>query len=128
MERLIAVQQEYASLSKIERFLKKETSLKVSQEYDAWEVRTDKHGQMEKCIILKKSSMHALRIYFDEENTLKVNHIIPNKLMNAYFGKNKEEYQSILNIITGKIKELALAKSQNRTFEEMVEVFSKISI
>ncbi len=128
MEKIIAVQQEYASLQKIEAFLKKETSFEVSQEYDAWEVRTDENGQMKKCIVLKKSNMHGLRMYFEKENTLKINYLIPNKLMNAYFGKSQQKYQSVLEIIAGKIKESFLSSSQKSAFNEMVEVFNKIAI
>ncbi len=128
MEKLIKVNQDYASLEKIEAFLKEETNFGVSQEYDSWEVRTDEKGQMKKCVVLKKSNMHGMRMYFTEDNTLKINYLIPNKLMNAYFGKSQEKYKNILEIITGKIKDVFLASSQNKAFKEMLEVFSKIEM
>ncbi len=126
MEKLISVNTDYNSLDKIEAFLKKETNFEVSQEYDGWDVRTDENGQMKKCVVVKKSNMHGIRLYFTTANTLKVNHLIPNKLMNAYFGKNQHKYQSIFEIITGKIQELLLSPSQNKAFKEMTEVFNKI--
>ncbi len=128
MEKLIAVKRDYASLERLEVFLRKETYFVVSQEYDSWEIRTDENGQMKKCIVLKKSNMHGLRMYFEKENTLKINYLIPNKLMNAFFGKNQQKYQSIMEIITGKIKEMFLSSSQKSAFNEMVEVFNKIAI
>lgn len=128
MEQLISVKNEYASLDKIEAFIKKETSFEVKQDYDRWEVRTDENGQMEKCLIIKKSNMHGVKLYFTEENTLKINYIIPNKLMNAYFGKSPKKYQNIIEIITGKIKEMLLASSQKKAFEEIVQPFNKINI
>ncbi len=39
-------------------------------------------------IVLKKSSMHAVKLFFTEGN--KVNHIIPNKMMNTYLRKTKK--------------------------------------
>ncbi len=125
MEKLILIQPDYTSLDKLYNFLKKESSLECSQEYDIWEQRTDTDGQMAKCIVIKKSSMHAIKLFFINENTVKVNHIIPNKMMNAYFGKSQKAYQNILEIITGKIKELLLASSQRKAFEELGEIVQK---
>lgn len=48
--------------------------------------------------------------------------------MNAYFGKSQEKYQSIIQIITGKIKDLVLSGSQKTAFEEITKPFSKIAI
>ncbi len=128
MEKLISVKHEYASLDKVEAFLKKESSFTVSQEYDHWEVRTDANGQMEKCLVVKKSSMHGIKTYFTQENMLKVDYIVPNKIMNAYFGKSQEKYRSILQIITGKIKDAVLSGSQKKAFDEIVQVFNTIAI
>ncbi len=128
MEKVIAVKQEYASLEKLEAFLKKETSFDVSQKYDIWGMRRDENGQMEKCIVLKKSNMHGLRLYFEKENTLKINYIIPNKFMNAFFGKNQQKYKSVKDIIMEKIRKMLLSSSQKSAFNKMVEVFNKIAI
>ena len=71
--------------------------------------------------------MHAIKMFFTEGNKLKVNHIIPNKMMNAYFGKSVKARKSIIQFITGKIMEVALAPSQKKAFEEMEEVLNNIS-
>lgn len=128
MEQLISVKPEYASLEKIEEYIKKETSFEAKKEYDSWEVRTDANGQMEKCVIVKKSNMHGAKIHFTKDNKMKVSYIIPNKIMNTYFGKSQKKYQNIIEVITGKIKDLILAGSQKTAFEEMTKSFSKISI
>lgn len=128
MEQLISVKPEYASLEKIEAFIKKETSFEAKQEYDGWEMRTDANGQMEKCVVIKKSNMHGAKIHFTKDNTMQVSYIIPNKIMNAYFGKSQEKYQNIIEIITGKIKDLVLSGSQKTAFEEITKPFSKIAI
>lgn len=91
-------------------------------------MRRDANGQMEKCVVIKKSNMHGAKIYFTKDNTMKVTYIIPNKIMNAYFGKSQEKYQSIIQIITGKIKDLVLSGSQKTAFEEITQAFSKIAI
>ena len=128
MEKLISVKKEYASLEKIEAFMKKETSFKIKQSYDSWEVHSDENGQPIKCVVVKKSNMHGVKIYFTKENTMKINHIIPNKLMYAYFGKSVKARQDIIEIVTGKIKEVILAGSQKKAFEEIAQHFNKISI
>ncbi len=128
MEKLVSVQQDYASLDKIEAFVKETTSFAAKQEYDHWEMRTDANGQMEKCLVVKKSNMHGVKLYFMEGNMLKINYIIPNKVMNAYFGKSQESYRSVLQIITGKIKDAVLAGSQKKAFDELVKPFNKIAI
>lgn len=126
MEQLISVKSNYNSLDQLESFVKKETAFDVKQEYDTWEMRTDKNGQMEKCLVVKKSNMHGAKIHFTNDNTMKVSYIIPNKMMHAYFGKSEKAYQSILEIITGKIKALVLAGPQKNAFNEIIQPFSKI--
>ncbi len=128
MEKLVSVQQDYASLDKIEAFIKEVTSFEAKQEYDHWEMRTDANGQMEKCLVIKKSNMHGVKLYFTQDNMLKINYIIPNKVMNAYFGKSQESYRSVLQIITGKIKDAVLAGSQKKAFDELVKPFGEIAI
>lgn len=127
MENLIEIKNNYNSLDKLYSYLKVASTFDCSKEYDQWEVRTETNGQMAQCIVLKKSSMHAVKVFFVNENTVKINHIIPNKIMNAYFGKNQKSYQNILEIITGKIKGIVLAPAQEKAFEEMEQVLHKIS-
>lgn len=126
MEKQITVKSEYNSLESLFNFLKKEAPYDVSIEYDSWDVRTDATGQMEKCIVIKKSAMHGMKAYLNKENTLHVSYLIPNKLMNAYFGKSQKRYRNVLEIITGKIKDIALAGGQKKAFNEMQLVFNKI--
>lgn len=126
MEKQITIKSEYNSLESILNFLKKESPYEASIEYDSWDVRTDANGQMEKCIMIKKSSMHGMKVYLPKEGALQLDYIIPNKLMNAYFGKSQKRYRNILEIITGKIKDIALAGSQKKAFNEMEQVFNKI--
>lgn len=128
LERLISVNNEYASLDKIEQYLKDNTPFEIKQDYDAWDVRTDANGQMEKCVIIKKSGMHGAKVYFSSGNTMRVTFLIPSKMMNAFFGKNQQKYQTIVDIITGKIKDLFLSGSQKKSFEEITKYFDKIAV
>ncbi len=119
MENLIRIKQPYNSLDELYDVLKKESGFECSKEYDVWEHRTDTNGQMAQCIVLKKSGMHAVKLFFVNENTVKINHIIPNKLMNAYFGKSVKARRSILEVIAGAIKQAILVKPQQQAFEEL---------
>ncbi len=125
MESLIQIKQPYNSLDDLYEFLKKESAFECSKEYDIWEHRVNGEGQMEQCLILKKSNMHAVKIFFVNENTVKVNHIIPNKMMHAYFGKSVKARRSILEVITGAIKQALLAKPQQQAFEELEKEIKK---
>ena len=91
MEKQITLKQDYNTLDKVLDFLKTESNLEFSKDYDSWDVRTDSNGQMEQCLVIKKSGMHGMKAYFPEENSLKMTYIIPNKLMNAYFGKSQKK-------------------------------------
>lgn len=126
MEKQITIKSEYNSLDSILNFIKKESPYEASIEYDSWDVRTDANGQMEKCIMIKKSSMHGMKAYITKENALQLDYIIPNKLMNAYFGKSQKRYKNILEIVTGKVKDVLLAGSQKKAFNEMEQVFKNI--
>ena len=119
MENRINVKSEYNSLAKLTDYLKKETSFEASIDYDSWDIRTDANGQMEKCVLLKKSSMHGLKMYFNKSNELVISYIIPNKIMNAYFGKSVKARKNILEIVTGIIKSALLSGSQKKAYEEM---------
>jgi len=128
MENLIEVKNDYNSLDKLYNLLNKDSNYECSKDYDIWEQRTDANGQMAQCLVLKKSAMHAVKLFFINDNTVKVNHIIPNKMMHAYFGKSVKARQNIIEIITGKIKEVALAGAQQKTFEELEGVIKKAAV
>lgn len=128
MEKIITIKNEYNSLDSLNTYLKSASPFECSKDYDAWDVRTDANGQMEQCIVVKKSAMHGMKVHFQNENTLKMTYIIPNKMMHAYFGKSEKAYQNIIEIVTGKIKDVLLAPAQNKAFEEMEQVFNKITV
>jgi len=125
MEKIIKLKNQFNSLNTLFEFLKKESTFECSKDYDIWDVRTDSNGQMEKCIVIKKSAMHAVKLFFTEGDSVKVNYIIPNKLMNAYFGKSQKMRQNILEIIAEKIKQTILAAPQQKAFEELEKVVQK---
>lgn len=125
MENLIKIKNEYNSLDNLYDFLKTASTFECSKEYDIWELRTDANGQAEQCIVIKKSVMHALKVFFVDEKTVKVNHIIPSKVMNTYFGKSVKMYRSIPEIIGGKIKDMLLAPAQKKAFEELEKEVKK---
>lgn len=128
MEKTIKVKNEYNSLDTLQRFLKTISSYECLKEYDKWDVRTDTNGQMEQCLVLKKSGMHAIKLYFVNESTVKLNYIIPNSLLNAYFGKSVKARRDIIEIITGKIKEALLAPAQKKAFQELEVVVNKATV
>ncbi len=127
MENLIEIKNEYRSLDTLHNFLKTVPSYECSKEYDIWEQRTGANGQIARCIVLKKSSMHAIKIFFANENTVKINYIIPNKLMHAYFGKSVKARRNIIEIIAGVVKQLLLKGSQEKAFEELEQVLRKVA-
>lgn len=127
MEKIITIKSEYNSLDTLHKFLKTTSSFECNKDYDIWDHRTDTNGQMEQCIVLKKSSMHGMKVYFQKNNTLKMTYIIPNKIMHAYFGKSEKARRNIIEIITGVIKQAVLVGAQKKAFEEMEQVFNKIS-
>ena len=125
MEKAITIKREYNSLDTLQNFLKSTSSFECSKEYDIWDHRLDTKGQMEQCLVLKKSNMHAVKVYFTDNNMVKINHIIPNKTMQAYFGKSLEARRSILEIIGGVIKNNILKGPQQKAFEELAQVIEK---
>lgn len=127
MENLITIKNEYNSLDKLYEFLKNDSNYEYSKDYDIWEHRIDANGQMEQCLVIKKSNMHAIKVFFVNENTVKINYIIPNKMMHAYFGKSVKARRNILEIITGLIKGAVLAPAQKKAFEELEQVLHKVS-
>jgi hypothetical protein len=128
MEKNIAINQEYNSLDKVLEFVKKETPYECLKEYDSWDIRIDENGQMEKCIVIKKSAMHGTKLYFTKDNKVNMKYIIPNKVMHAYFGKSVKAHRNILELIAGTVKGLLLANSQKKAFEEMEQTLDKIII
>lgn len=126
MEKILTVKSDYNSLEKIEDFMKKESSYDCSIDYDSWDVRTDANGQMEKCVLIKKSGMHGMKVHFSKENEVMMSYLIPNKMMNAYFGKSQKAHKNVLEIVTGIIKNTLLSGSQKKAFEEMELVVNKI--
>jgi len=127
MENKITLKNEYNILDKLMDFLKGENSYESSLTYDIWGLRTDANGQMEKCVLVKKSSMHGMKVYFSQENELMMSYVIPNKVMNAYFGKSVKARKSILEVIGGGIKNVMLSGSQKKAFQGMESIFKKIA-
>jgi hypothetical protein len=82
---------------------------------------------MEQCLVVKKSSMHAVKLFFVNENTIKVSYIIPNKIMQAYFGKSVKARRNIIEIISGAIKQVILAGPQQKAFDELEQSINKIT-
>ena len=128
MENLIEIKENYNSLNKLYVFLEKESNFECSKEYDIWEHRIDSNGQMKKCIIIKKSGMHAIKAFFVNKDTVKVNHIIPNKMMHAYFGKSVKVRRNIIEIIAGFIKQALLKGGQEKAFKELESIINKAAI
>lgn len=127
MTRQMVIKNSYDSLNTILAEVKRLSPYEASLVYDTWDMRTDKNNQMEKCILLKKSNMHGLKLHLEEGQQLHINHVIPNKIMQAYFGKSQKRYKNILEIVTGKIAELALADSQKKAFEEMYQSLAPLA-
>lgn len=127
MERTIKIQNQYNTLEKIQQFVKDESSYNSSIEYDSWDVRTDANGQMEKCVLIKKSGMHGMKIHFTKENEIFMSHLIPNKVLNAYFGRSQKAHRNVLEIVAGGIKNTLLAGGQQKAFSEMEDVILSIA-
>ncbi len=128
MENQITVKSEYNSLDKILDFAKSSSPYQCSKDYDIWDVRTDSKGQMEKCVVIKKSAMHGLKIDVSQEDTINMTYITPSKIMNAYFGKSQKIRRNIIEIIADFITEQLLASFQRKAFDEMTQVFNKIAV
>lgn len=126
MENLIRLKPEYTNLDALYELLKS-SEYECSKEYDTWEHRTDTSGQMAHCIVLKKNGMHAVKLFFVNENTVKINHIIPNKLMNAYFGNSAKAHKNMLELLGGSIKRALLKGAQQKAFEELERAVAQAS-
>lgn len=128
MEISIQLTEDYSTLDQLISYFKANTSFNVSKEYDHWEVRTDANGQMEQCVLIKKSGMHGAKAYFTYKNTLKIDYIIPNKVLNAYFGNSQKAHKNILEIVTEQIKNIFLAGSQKKAFHEIINSLAGAAI
>ncbi|CAM1357973.1 hypothetical protein [Tenacibaculum xiamenense] len=128
MEKIIVLKNEYSSLDGLLEFIKERSTFECYKEYDRWENRTDANGQMSKCIVLKKNAMHAVKIHFINEKNIKLAYIIPNPVMNAFFGKSQKARKDIIEVVTGKIKELLLAPAQKKAFQELENSLDKVMI
>ena len=128
MENLITISSQYNSLDQIHSVLKANTNYNCTKEYDIWEQRVDNNGHMAQCLVVKKNNMHAVKLFFINENTLKASHIIHNKIMQAYFGKSQKAYQNVIEIIVGKIKSAVLEPAQEKAFYDIeAEVIRVVS-
>jgi hypothetical protein len=127
MEKVFKVKKEYDTLEKVRDYVKQASDYDCSTDYDIWDMRTDANGQMEKCVLIKKSNMHGMKLYFTDDNVLRASYLIPNKVMNAYFGKSQKARKNVLEIVAGGIKNTLLAGSQKKAFDEMGQVFNEIS-
>jgi len=127
MEKSIKIKDEYNTLEKLHDFFKNDSNYEYSKEFDIWDHRVDVNGQMEQCFVIKKSSMHAIKVFFVNENTAKISYIIPHKIMQTYFGKSVKAHRSILEIITGAITQAVLAGPQKKAFEELELVLNKVT-
>ncbi|MFD0964252.1 hypothetical protein [Pseudofulvibacter geojedonensis] len=125
MEKTIKIKSDYKSLNDLQKKLVQSSTLECSKEYDVWEQRVDVNGQMAECIVLRKSNMHAIKMFFVNENTIKINHIIPNKIMNVYFGKSVKIRRNIIEVLTEMIKQKLLATSQENAFNELTMIVNK---
>lgn len=124
----MCLQSSYNSLEKVLEYVTSASSFDCSIIYDSWDVRTDNKGEMEKCLLIKKSSMHALKLHFTNTNEVMLCYIIPNKTMNAYFGRSQKAYRNLIEIAAEGIKNVLLSSSQKKAFQEMEAIVFQISI
>lgn len=117
----------FDSLNKVFDEIKRISPYEASMVYDIWDMRTDSKGQMEKCVLLKKNNMHGVKLHLEDPQTLRLTYVIPNKILNAYFGKSQKRYKNILEILTEKIASVALAGSQKNAFDEIAKPLNKLS-
>jgi hypothetical protein len=126
MQAKITVKEEFKTLDKMLDFVSDESPFECKKEYDSWDVRTGINGQMEQCIIVKQSAMNGVKLHFADESTLVMTHIVPSKVMNAYFGKSQKAHKNILEVVTGKIGELVFSGSKKKAFSEVEQLLSSV--
>ncbi|SNR16268.1 hypothetical protein [Tenacibaculum jejuense] len=128
MKKIITIKQEYNSLEKLQSYINEESNYSSNIQYDKWEIRKDNNGNMQKCIMLKKSAMHGLKVYFLDDKTIELSYAIPNVFLHGWFGKSQKAYRGIDEIILGKIKDAVLVGSQKKAFTELEQVFNKATV
>lgn len=127
MEKIIKLKSEFDSLNKVFDQVKNNSPYEATIEYDIWDARTDASGQMDKCILIKKSGMHGIKMHLESNQNLYASYVIPNKVLNAYFGKSQKRYRNIIEILAEKLVSAALAGSQKKAFEEMTQSLNKLA-
>lgn len=128
MYKQITIKQEYDSLDKVLKLLQKISQYESSIEYDTWDMQTDSNGQIAKCILIKKNSMHGLKLSFDNQQKLHVSYVIPSKALNAILGPNQKRYRNPLEILTSKILSLAISGQQKKAFNEMSTALNNLAL
>lgn len=128
MKKIITIKEEYNSLEKLQGFINKKSEYNSNIQYDKWEIRKDADGNMQKCIMVKKSAMHGLKVYFLDDKTIELSYAIPNVFLHGWFGKSQKAYRGIDEIILGKIKDAVLIGSQKKAFNEMEQIFTQATI
>lgn len=128
MEKVIEIKNEFASLETLKNFLAKQSDYACSLVYDTWDMRTAANGQMEQCLLLQKSGMHGVKLYFTNENMAKVSYIIPNKIMHAYFGKSVKARRTIIQIAAGALMQGVLSGAQQKAFGELETIVKKAAV
>ncbi len=123
MKKIITIKEEYNSLEKLQSYLKTASNYSSNIQHDKWEMKKDAAGNMLKCLMVKKSAMHGVKVYFLDNKTIELSYAIPNALLHAWFGKSQQAYRRIDEIVLGKIKDAVLAGSQKKVFNEMEQVF-----
>ncbi len=127
MEKTFKLKPEFSTLESLLVAVKQEPNYTSSIEYDVWEMRTGDDGNMEQCVLVKKSSMHGVKAYFTQANTIKITQVIPSKTKNAMLGQNKGR-RNALELIVGSIKSALVKSSQRKAFAELKTVFDKVKI
>ncbi|GAB5417291.1 MAG: hypothetical protein Crog4KO_28730 [Crocinitomicaceae bacterium] len=127
MEKTLHLKPELNSLESLLKVLKGNSSYTSSIEYDVWEMRTGSDGDMEQCVLVKKSSMHGVKAYFTAPNTIKISQVIPSKTKNAMLGQSKAR-RNALELVVGSIKSAIVKSSQQKAFKELQTVFDAVSI
>ncbi|WP_299716154.1 hypothetical protein [uncultured Tenacibaculum sp.] len=124
MKKIITIKEEFNSLEKLQSFISKSSEYDSNIQYDKWQIRKDADGNMQKCIMVKKSAMHGLKVYFLDAKTIEVSYAIPNVFLHGWFGKSDKAFRRIDEIILGKIKDAVLVGSQKKAFNEMEQIFN----
>lgn len=128
MKQTISVKKEYDSLDKIVDFVKKESTFTCSKTYDHWDVRIGHNMQTPECVVIKDKGVHGAKVHFDGENTLRVTHVFPNKIMHAYFGNSSRPLllRRIDEIIIGTIVGWVFHSAKKKSLNKFMQVIDKM--